>query len=66
MMATPGRTDEPEHTVSVMVFRGKGKLGTLMIFPSIFKGEHVKYEKHVDIFNAKEVEVEFVARHHFR
>ena len=44
---------------SCKVFRGKGKLGTLMIFPSIFKGEHVKYEKHVDIFNAKEVEVEF-------
>ena len=60
MMATPGQDRlNPEHTVSVMVFRGKGKLGTLMIFPSIFKGEHVKYEKHVDIFKAKEVEVEF-------
>ena len=60
MMAAPGQDRlNPEHTVSVMVFRDKGKLGTLMIFPSIFKGEHVKYEKYVDIFNAKEVEVEF-------
>ncbi|MEE1046666.1 MAG: hypothetical protein U0M60_04505, partial [Clostridia bacterium] len=32
---------------------------TLMIFPSLFKGEHVKHIKHVDVLTGGEITVEF-------
>ena len=51
--------NNPEKTVSVMVFHGKCKLKTLMIFPSIFKGGHVKKTKNVSVFKGKEVHVSF-------
>ena len=46
-------------TVSVMIFYGTGKLKTLMIFPSLFKGEHVNHEKHVAVLSGKEITVRF-------
>lgn len=48
-----------ERTVSLCVFYGSGKLKTLMIFPSLFKGEHVKKTKHVKILSGKQITVEF-------
>ena len=45
--------------VSAMAFHGAGKLKTLMVFPSIFKGEHVKHENMVAIHRGHEVTVEF-------
>ena len=42
-----------------MVFHGSGKLKTLMIFPSIFKGEHVKNTDHVTVLKGKEITVRF-------
>ena len=30
-----------------------------MMFPSLFKGEHIKYENHVKIFEGKHITVEF-------
>ena len=60
MMATPGQDRlNPERTVTTMVMFGKGKLGTLIAFPTIFKGEHVKKEKIVKIFKGKNVTVKF-------
>lgn len=42
MMAAPAQNRlNAEGTQTVMVFSGKGKLPTLIAFPSIFKGEHV-------------------------
>jgi diacylglycerol kinase family enzyme len=29
------------------------------MFPSIFKGEHVKYKKHIQVLSGKEITVEF-------
>ena len=52
------RKDE-EKLVSSVVFRGKSRIGTLIVFPSIFKGEHVKHKKMVYILKGKEVEVTF-------
>ena len=62
MMAAPDqdRTD-PEGTLSLMVFQGGGRLATLIAFPSIFKGEHVKKEKMVKIYQGKTVRVKFDA-----
>ena len=44
-----------------MVFHGSSKLKTLMIFPSIFKGEHVKSKKYVDVIEGNEITVRFDA-----
>ncbi len=45
--------------VSTCVFHDSGKLGTLMIFPSLFKGEHIKHQKKVDVRSGKRITVEF-------
>ena len=42
-----------------MIFYGSGKLHTLIMFPSLFKGEHVKHTKHVDVMEGREIKVEF-------
>ena len=60
MMPTPDqKRPDPENKVSVMVFHGSSKLKTLTIFPSLFKGEHVKYKKHISILRGREITVEF-------
>ena len=60
MMPTP---DQDRHSesgeLSLMVFHGSGRIKTLMIFPSIFKGEHVKNTKHVTVLTGKDITVEF-------
>lgn len=58
MLPAPEQRREND-TLSVMVFHGSGKLKTLMIFPSIFKGEHVKKTKHVSVFSGHEITVRF-------
>lgn len=45
--------------VSLMLFHGTGKFKTLCIFPSLFKGTHVKHTKHISIFTGKEITVKF-------
>ena len=60
MMPTPDqdRLNE-EGTISTMLFHGLGALGALMIFPKIFKGEHVKKTKKVTVLKGHEIIVEF-------
>ncbi len=58
MLPAPKQTREADE-LSVMLFHGSGKLKTLMIFPSIFQGEHVKNEKHVTVLSGKEITVKF-------
>ena len=58
MMPTPEQKRN-SGTLSTMIFHNSGKLKTLMIFPSLFKGEHIKHTKHVDILEGKEITVEF-------
>ena len=60
MMPTPAQVrNNPEHEVSLMVFHKFGKLRTLLLFPSIFKGEHIKKEKAVHIYTGHDITVEF-------
>lgn len=60
MMPTPRqdrkRTDGKS---SLMVFHNSGKLHTLLVFPSLFKGEHIKHEKIVAIHEGENIRVEF-------
>lgn len=60
MMAAPEQDRmNAEHTVSCMLFFGKGKLKTLCVFPSIFKGEHVKHKEMVTVLTGHEIKVVF-------
>lgn len=59
MMAAPGQDRlDKDGMLTMVTMGGKGKLKTLMMFPSIFKGEHVKYEA-VKIMKGKDITVEF-------
>ena len=60
MMPTPNQDRlRQDGKVSMMVFHGSGKLHTLMMFPSIFEGEHLKYQKHVTVLEGHHIEVTF-------
>ena len=60
MIAAPAQDRaDPEGTLSVMIFYGKGRLATLMAFPSIFKGEHIRHTDMVAIHTGKEIRVSF-------
>ena len=59
MIPTPGQDRLHNDTVSLMLMYGKGRLKTLMVFPSIFKGEHVKHTEMVEIMTGKEITVKF-------
>lgn len=50
---------DPEGTVSFAPLFGTGKFKTLMIFPSIFKGEHVNHTEAVEVLRGHEITVEF-------
>ncbi|MBO5927095.1 MAG: diacylglycerol kinase family protein [Clostridia bacterium] len=63
MIPAPNQNrDNQDKKVSVMVFYGSGKLRTLMIFPKIFKGEHVNSSKYVKVFSGNNIEVEFLRK----
>ena len=60
MMCAPGQNRlDPEGSVSTMVMTGRSKLKTLIVFPSIFKGEHVRHREMVTICPGHEVTVRF-------
>ena len=58
MIPTPAQ-DRRSDKLSLCVMYGKGKLPTLIAFPKIFKGEHVKKENMVKILEGKEITVQF-------
>jgi diacylglycerol kinase family enzyme len=62
MMPAPAqnRLDESGE-VSVMLLFGTGKLSTLMIFPSIFNGGHLKHTKNTVLHTGKKITVRFDA-----
>lgn len=45
--------------MTLVLMYGKGKLKTLMVFPSIFKGEHVNHTEMVAVHTGKEITVTF-------
>ncbi len=60
MMTAPAQDRLGENgEVTLVVMHGSGKLKTLMVFPSIFKGEHVKHTEMVAVHTGKEIEVSF-------
>ena len=60
MMPTPNQNrNASDKKVSLMLFHGSSKLKTLMIFPSLLKGKHVKHKKNISIFEGKSISVRF-------
>lgn len=60
MMMAPNQDRlNKEKTLTNVIWSNTGKLSTLMKFPSIFKGEHVKYTKSIDIRTGHSIKVEF-------
>ena len=49
----------PERKLTCVVMYGSNKLKTLMVFPSIFKGEHVKHKEMVEVLTGSQIEVKF-------
>lgn len=47
--------------LSVMVFHGTGKIRSLLIFPGIFKGTHVKKKKNITVLTGKEITVKYAS-----
>ena len=45
--------------LSFVIMHGSNRLKTLMIFPSIFKGEHLNSKKYCSLMKAKHIEVTF-------
>ena len=58
MIPTPDQKRE-DGTVSTMVYHNCGKLKALMVFPNIFKGEHVKHKEMISVFKGHNVTVQF-------
>ena len=60
MMPTPEQDRlNADGEVSVMVYYGCGKLKSLVVFPSIFKGEHVKHGEMVAVLSVRNIKVRF-------
>jgi diacylglycerol kinase family enzyme len=48
-----------KNILSVCVCHNTSALQTLLILPSIFKGEHIKNTKKIDVRSGKKITVEF-------
>lgn len=60
MMPTPAQDRiGKDKSLSVMVLHGSGKIKTLAVFPSIFKGKHVERKEMVEVLTGHEITVEF-------
>ena len=60
MMVAPAQDRlNKEKTLTNVIWSNTGKISTLMKFPNIFKGEHVKYTKSIDIRTGHSIQVEF-------
>lgn len=60
MLPTPAQDRmNATGTLSSCIFHGSGRLKTLMIFPKIFKGEHIKAVKNVTVLSGNQITVKF-------
>lgn len=60
MMVSPNQNRLSEdNMVSLVVLHKSRKLKTLIVFPTIFKGEHIKHTEMVEVMRGHNIEVEF-------
>lgn len=58
-MRTAPNQERLSDKLTCCVFHDSGRLHTLMVFPKIFKGEHIKHKKMCDLREGKDITVEF-------
>lgn len=60
LMSAPGQDRLNEkHTVSVVVMYGSSRLKSLLVFPSMFKGKHIKRTEMIEVLEGHEISVRF-------
>ena len=59
MIPTPAQNRLGDGSLSICLMYNAGKIRTLMAFPKIFKGEHIKKTKQVKILSGREITVKF-------
>lgn len=59
MIPTPAQDRLGDGSLSICLMYRAGKIKTLMAFPKIFKGEHIKKTKQVQILSGREITVKF-------
>ena len=60
MIATPAQDRlSKDRLLSLLIFHGSGKIKTLAIFPSIFKGKHIDHKKNVEVKTGHKITVTF-------
>ena len=60
MIATPAQDRlGKDRLLSLLIFHGSGKISTLAIFPSIFKGKHIDHKKNVEVKTGHKITVTF-------
>lgn len=58
MMVAPNQ-DRFSDKLSVVIYMGKSKLKTLMVFPKIFEGKHIEHKDMVQVLTGNEIHVEY-------
>lgn len=59
IMPAPDQQRNNGRKLSALIFHGTGRLRTLIIFPKLFKGTHLKHEKHITLLEGKQITIEF-------
>jgi len=60
MMCAPDQNRlDPHHPLTLVLMHTAGRLRTLLLFPSIFKGKHVKNKRLVAVHTGQDITVEF-------
>ena len=60
MMVAPNQDRfNEEGLVTNVIYKTFSKLKALIVFPSIFKGEHIKHKKMIRIVTGKKIKVTF-------
>ena len=50
---------DKDGKISVLVAHSLSRLRILTLFPSIFKGKHIKYTKYIDLLKCDSISVEY-------
>ncbi|MBQ6847806.1 MAG: diacylglycerol kinase family protein [Clostridia bacterium] len=59
MVAPDQKRDDKDGKISVLVAHSLSRLRILTLFPSIFKGKHIKYTKYIDLLKCDSISVEY-------
>ncbi len=63
MIAPAQQRNNPEKKLTFAVLHSKSSIKLLPIFPTVYKGKHVKYTKLIKIVEARHIKVEFDSEH---